>query len=156
MPLFSPLTLRGAAGLRASLASLLLQALAGDANAFLLVRIRRTQRTNVRSYLAKLALVRAADHDVRLLVHRDLNASRNLELDGMRLAERESNGFALEFRAVANAHEVEILLEALRDAVNRIRDESACEPMQRAMVFRGAFGEQHAVFLFEGDAVGHT
>src|SRR6267154_5369217 len=103
MPLSSPsCLLRRAAGLRASLASLLLQALAGDANAFLLVRIRRTQRTNVRSYLADLALVRAADHDVRLLVHRDLNAFRNLELDRVRLAEREGDSFALELRAIAD------------------------------------------------------
>src|ERR1700756_6014832 len=71
--------LRGDAGLCASLASLLLQALAGDANAFLLVGIGRTERANVRSYLADLAFVRAAHHDVRLLIDRDLNAFRNLD-----------------------------------------------------------------------------
>src|SRR6266481_851466 len=136
MPLFSPFTLRGAAGLRASLASLLLQAFAGDANAFLLVRVGRTQRANVRSNLADLALVRAADHDVRLLVHRDLNAFRNLELDRVRLAEREGNGFAFELRAVADAHNIEIFFEALRNSVNRIRDERASEPVKRAMIFR--------------------
>src|SRR6266404_3021726 len=156
MPLFSPLTLRGAAGLRASLASLLLQAFAGDANAFLLVRVGRTQRANVRSNLADLALVRAADHDVGLLVHRDLNAFRNLELDGVRLAEREGDSFALELSAIADAYDVQIFLETLRDTVNRIGDESASEPMQRAMIFRSALGEQHAVFLLEGDAVRHT
>src|ERR1700738_1412511 len=135
MPLSSPFALRRAAGLRASLASLLLQALAGDANAFLLVRVGRTQRANVRGSLANLALVRAADHDVRLLVHRDLNAFGNFELDGMRLAERESHGFAFELCAVADADNIEILLGALRDTVNRIGDESASEPVQRAMFF---------------------
>src|SRR5882762_82196 len=75
--------LRRAAGLRASLASLLLQGLAGNANAFLLVRIGRTQRANVRGHLAHLTFIRAADHDVGLLVDRDLNAFRDWELDRM-------------------------------------------------------------------------
>src|SRR5258706_2039094 len=123
MPLFSPFALRGAAGLCASVASLLLQALAGDANALWLVRIGRTQRANVRSYLAYLAFIRSADHDVGLLVHRDLNAFGNLELDGVRLAEREGDRFTFELGAVTDAHDVEILLEALRNTVNRIRDE---------------------------------
>src|SRR5882762_3980133 len=77
--------LRRAAGLCASLSSLLLQALAGNANDFLLVWIRRTQRANITGHLANLPLVRAADHDVGLLVDRDLNALRNRELDRMRL-----------------------------------------------------------------------
>src|ERR1700740_843696 len=156
MPLSSPFALRGAAGLRASLASLLLQALAGDANAFLLVGVGRTQRTNVRSDLAYLALVRAAYNDVRLFVHRDLNALGNLELDGMRLAEGESHRFTLELCAVSDAHYVQILLEALRDAVHRVGHERASQSVQRAMIFRGALGDQHAVFLLEGNAVRHT
>src|SRR5260370_16368304 len=49
--------LRGAAGLRASLASLLLQALTRDANAFLLVGVGRTQRANFPGPLANLPLV---------------------------------------------------------------------------------------------------
>src|SRR3984893_985098 len=156
MPLSSPFALRGAAGLRASLASLLLQALAGDANALLLIRVGRTQRANVRGHLANLPFVRAADNDMRLLVDRDLNALGNFELDGMRLAEREGNGFAFELRAVADPDDVQVLLEALRDAVHGIGDESAGEPVQRAMIFRGALGDEHAVFLLEGNAVGHT
>src|ERR1700738_470002 len=156
MPLSSPFALRRAAGLRASLASLLLQALARDANAFLLVGVGRAQRANIRGHLADLPLVRAADHEMRLLVDRDLNALGNLELDGMRFAERESNRFALELRAVANADDVQVLLETLRDAVHRVGDERASQPVQRAMIFRGALGDEHAVFLLEGDAVGHT
>src|SRR5260370_14990306 len=145
--------LRGAAGLGASLASLLLQALTRDANAFLLVGVGRTQRANVRGHLAILALVCAADHNVRLLVHGDLNALGNLELDGMRLAERESNCFAFQLRAVSDAHDVQILLEALRDAVHRVGDERASQPVQRAMIFSGALGDEHAVFLLEGNAL---
>src|SRR6267378_406014 len=75
--------LRRAAGLCASLASLLLQALASNANTFLLVRIGRTQRANIRGHLTDLTLVRPADHDVGLLVDRDLNAFRDWELDRM-------------------------------------------------------------------------
>src|ERR1700687_219341 len=148
--------LRRAAGLRASLASLLLQTLASDANAFLLVRIGRTQRANVRGHLANLAFIRAADNEVRLLVHGDLNALGNLKFDGMRLTERERNGFALQLRAVAYTHDVELFFETLRDPVHRVGDEGASESMQRAMLFRSALGAEHAVLLLEGDAVRHT
>src|SRR5260221_12399526 len=156
MPLSSPFALRRAAGLRASLAGLLLQALARDANTFLLVGVGRTQRANVRGHLADLPFVRAADHDVRLLVDRDLNTLGNLKLDGMRLAERESNRFALQLRTVADADDVQVLLEALRDAVHRVGEQRASKPVQRPMIFGGALGDEHAVFLLEGDAVGHT
>src|SRR6267142_2193313 len=83
--------LRRAASLCASLASILLQALSGNANALLLVRIRRTQRPNSRSHLAGLPFIRAADLDVGLLVDRDLNTFRDWELDRMRFAQRESD-----------------------------------------------------------------
>src|SRR4029077_545130 len=156
MPLSSPFALRRGAGLRASLASFLLQALAGDTNAFLLVGVGRTQGANVRSYLADLTFVRAADNQMRLLVDGNLNALGNLELDGMRFAERESNRFAFELRAVSDAHDVQIFLEALRDTVHRVGDQRPGEPVQRAMLFGGALGDERAVFLLEGDAEGHT
>ena len=70
-----------AASLGSRFAGLFLQPLAGDADALLLVRIGRTQRAHVGGHLADLAFVRAADHDVRLLFHRDLNAFRNRKLD---------------------------------------------------------------------------
>src|SRR5260370_6114966 len=125
MPLSSPFALRGAVGICASLASLLLQALAGDANPFLCVGVGRTQRANVRGHLADLPLVRATDHEVRLFVDRDLNALGNLELDGMRLAERESNRFAFQLRAVSDTDDVQILLEASRDALHLRGDDRA-------------------------------
>src|ERR1700676_2291347 len=147
---------RRAAGLGASLARFLLQALTGDANTFLLVGIGRTQRANVRGHLADLPLVRATDHDVRLFVHRDLNAFGNLEFDRVRFAEREGHQFAFELRAIADAHDVQILLEALRHAVHRVGHQRARESMQRAMLFGGALGEQHPIFLLESDAERHT
>src|ERR1700687_619688 len=157
MPLSSPFTLRRrAAGLRTGLAGVLLQALAGDAHPFLFVGVGRAQGANVRSHVATLAFARAADHQVGLFVDRNLNAFGNLELDGMRLAEREGNDFTFELRAVSDAHDVQILLEALRDAVHRVGDERTGQPMQRAMLFGGALGNEHAVFLLETDAEGHT
>src|SRR6266446_8108806 len=152
MPLSSPFALRRGAGLGASLAGFLLQALAGDANAFLLVGVGRTQRANIRGHLANLALVRAADHEMGLFVDRDLNAFGNLEFDGVGLAEREGYRFAFELRAVADPHDVEFFLETLRDAVNGVGDERASQAMQRALFFSGALGAEDAVFLLKGDA----
>src|SRR5579864_1546901 len=71
------------ASLRAGLTSFLLQALASDANALLLVRIGRTQRAHIRSDLPDLAFVRAADNEVRLFFDGHLNAFRNRKLDRM-------------------------------------------------------------------------
>src|SRR6266849_4173627 len=114
------ISLGGAAGLRSGLPGLLLQPLAGDANALLLVWIGRAQRTHVRGNLADLSLVRAADDEVRLLFHRHLNPFRNRKLDGMRLSERECNHFALQLRAIADANDVQLLLEAGGDAMNGV------------------------------------
>src|SRR5260370_27480036 len=93
MPLSSPFALRRGAGLGASLASFLLQALAGDTNTFLLVGVGRPQGANVGSHLANLAFVRAADDQMGLLVYRNLNALVNLELDVMRLPHRHITSF---------------------------------------------------------------
>src|SRR5260370_5050093 len=95
-----------AAGLCSRLAGLLLQPLTGDAHALLLVRVGRTQRAHVGGNLANLAFVRAADHNVRLLFHGDLNAFWNRKIYRVRLAERESNRLALQFGAIAYAHDV--------------------------------------------------
>ena len=98
----------------ASLARFLLQAFARQADALLLVRIRRTQAADIRRHLPDLARSAPLTVRRRLLFHRDLNAFGNRELDGMRIAERENDGLALDFGAIADADDVEILLEALR------------------------------------------
>src|SRR5580692_1782502 len=103
--------LRRAAGLGPSLAGLFLEPFASDAHALLLVRIWWTKRAHIGGDLPYFAFVRAADDDVRLLVHRDLDSFRNREFDGMRLAESERHDFALEFGAVADAHDVQIFFE---------------------------------------------
>ena len=53
----------------------------------MLVRIGRTQRPEIRRYLSDLRFISAADDQVRLLIHGNLNALGNRKLDGMRLAE---------------------------------------------------------------------
>ena len=72
---------------------------------------------------------------------------------GCDLPSAKATHLALELRAVADAHDVEIFLEAGGDAGDRVGDQSASQTVQRAMIFGGAQGVQHAVLLLEGDAV---
>src|SRR5947208_12897621 len=143
------------AGFSSRFAGFLLQALAGNTNPLLLVGIGRTQRTNVRGNLANLALVRAADDQMSLLVHGDLNTFGNRKLDGMRFAEREIHDFAFELRAITDPDNVHVLLKSGGHAMNRIGNQSASETVDRAKFFRIAFDVQHAILLFEGNAVRH-
>src|SRR6266566_382790 len=142
--------LRGA-GLCARLAGLLLQPLTGDAHALLLVGVGRTQRAHIRGNLADLAFVRAAHDDVRLLLDGDLNAFRNRKFNRVRLAEREGNHFALQLGAVADAHDVELFLEARGHAVNVIGNQRAREAVKGAVLFGRTKGGEHAVLLFKAD-----
>src|SRR5882672_4938144 len=70
---------------------LLLQALAGNANPFLLVRIGRTQAANIRADLPDFSAVRTGHGQMRLLFHGNLNSLWNLEFHGMRVSQREAN-----------------------------------------------------------------
>ena len=90
---------------------------------------------------------------MRLLVHGDLDAFGNREFDGMRFAESESDDFAFELSAVPDADDVEIFLEAQRDAMNRVGDERASQTVYGAMIVGDALDVQNAVLLLEGDAV---
>src|SRR5712664_127277 len=135
------------AGLCSCLAGLLLQALTRNAHAFLLVRIGRTQRAHVRGNLADLAFVRTAHDDVRLLFHGDLDSFRNGKINRVRLAEREGNGLALQLRAIADAHDVELFFEARRHAMHGVGDQRASEAVKGAVLFRRAKSGQHAVLL---------
>src|SRR5262249_42663583 len=71
----------------------------------------------------------------------------------MRLAERKVDDFALQLGTVADADDVHILLESLRDAIHRIGNQSAGQTMQRAMLIRSPFDVEHAILLFKGNAV---
>src|ERR1700691_4355553 len=138
-------------GLRASLASLLLQAFASDAHALLLVRIRWTQRAHIRRDLPHLTFVRARNHHVRLFFDRDRDAFRNRKFDRMRITQRQRYVLAFHFRTVANAHNVQILLESSWYAGHRSRHQRPRQSVQRALVFRIPLRHQRSVFLFEAD-----
>src|SRR5260370_19311332 len=71
--------------LRAGLASFFLEPFAGQADAFLFVRVRRTQAPNVCRNLADLALVGATDHQMGLLIHAHVDPFGNREDDRMRI-----------------------------------------------------------------------
>src|SRR5437879_7586026 len=91
--------------LRSGLSDLLLQALADVAHTFVLVRIRRTQRTHLRRHLPDFLPVDARKREARLLrVHRNLHAGRQRILDRMRVAQREHHrALALHLGAIADA-----------------------------------------------------
>ena len=75
---------------------------------------------------------------MRLLIDGDLNAFRNLELDGMRFAQGEGDGFAFELGAIADTNDVEFLFKALSNTVNGIGD------MPMTTLAREAFAAQIA------------
>src|SRR5208283_1240082 len=88
---------------------------------------------------------------MRLLIDGNLDALGNLKLHGVRFAEREGDVLALEFGAVADTDDVELLLEALGDAVNGIGEKRSSQAMQRAMFVVIANRAEHAIFLLELD-----
>src|SRR5262249_30983887 len=124
------LDLHSVALLRSRLPRLLLQHFARVADALLLVRIGLPQAPDVRRHLADELPIDTRDGDVRLLVDRDVDALRNVEHDRMRVAEREHHLLALQLRAVADADNVELALEALRDAGDGVCDEAPRESVE--------------------------
>src|SRR5262249_16286149 len=104
--------------------------LAGVADTLLFVWIRLTEPPDVRRHLAHELPIDARDRDVGLLVDRHVDALRDVEHDGVGVPERKNHLLALEFRAVADADDVEFLLEALGDAKHGVRDERAGKAME--------------------------
>ena len=91
---------------------------------------------NIRGDLADLVLVRAGHGHVRLLFDRDLNSFGNRKLDRMRIAEREDHVLALDLGAIADADDVQVLLEAGGDAGDGVGDQRARQAVQRAVLVR--------------------
>jgi hypothetical protein len=69
---------------------------------------------------------------VRLLVDDDVDPLRDVEHRRMRVAEREDDLLALELRAVADADDVELALEAVDDAGDGVGDEAAGQAVKLA------------------------
>src|SRR5678815_604692 len=88
--------------------------LARVSHALALVGLRRTDGADLGAHLAELLAVDALDDDFRLAraFHRD--AFRDREVHRVREAEREVQHLALHRGAVADAHELELALVALR------------------------------------------
>jgi len=70
------------------------------------------------------------------------------------LPRAKSDDFALELGTIADADDVEILFEALRDAVNCVGNERRERVRANARkIFSAALDVENAILLFEGDAV---
>src|SRR5919204_4029739 len=104
------------------------------ADALALVGLRRALLADVGGDLADLLLGDAPDDHARGLGHLELDAVRRLDGDRVRVAERELEVLALELRAVADALDLQALLEAVGDALDHVRHQRAREAVQRAMV----------------------
>src|SRR3954454_11774390 len=103
-------------------------------DALALVRLRRADLADTRGDLADGLLGGPAHGDARGLRHFELDAGRGLDRHGMRVAHRQLEVLALECCAVADALDLEALLEAVGHALDHVRHERAGEAVQRAMV----------------------
>src|SRR5713101_2429553 len=90
--------------------------LACVADAFALVRLGRTHLPYLGRDLADLLLVDALDDDLRRDRHLEGDPLRRLHHDGMGEADVQPEIGALQRRAIADALQLEALLESLRDA----------------------------------------
>src|SRR5271156_2519802 len=97
--------------LRSGLSDLLLQLLAGVADALVLVRIGLAERAHVSSNLAYLLPVDAGDSEVRLLrIDFNRDASRQRKLDRVRVAQgKDHHVLTLQLSAVSDTDDVDIL-----------------------------------------------
>src|SRR5215510_67687 len=148
-------SLEGAALLfRSRLSDLLLQHFTGVAHALLLVRIGLPHPPDVGGDLADQLSVHAGDDDVRLLVDGDVDADRDVENHRVRVAEREMHLLALQLRTVADADDVELLLESLGDAGHGVGHETPREAVKLAqlLVVTRPLGDERAIVLREEDA----
>src|ERR1700686_876929 len=133
----------------ARFSGLLLQALAGNANAFLLVRIGRPQTANIHEDLPNFSADRSRYGQVRLLFHRNLNALGNMKLHRMRIPQREADHFSLQLGAISAPDDIHFLLEPRRNARNGVGHQGARETMQRGLLVVLADGVQLRTFLLE-------
>ena len=92
---------------------------------------------------------------MRLLFDRDLNALGNREFNGMRIAQGKNNDLALEFSAITDAHDIEVLLKAFGNAANGVGHQGPRQAVQRAMILGVPESVQDSVLLLEADAPGH-
>src|SRR5690242_20596173 len=118
----------------AMVASLLLLAflaedvLAGVLHALALVRLRLAEAADLRRHLADLLAVDAGDDHLGRLRRRNRDAGRDRVDHVMAVAERDLQVLALHGGAVADAGDLELLLESLGDACDEVRHQRARGP----------------------------
>src|SRR5579864_2339134 len=128
------------------------------ADALALVRLGGADLANLCSRLADLLLVGALDDDLRRHGDLERDAGARLDRDRVRVPHLELEVGALERGAVADALDLQALLEALRHALDHVGDERAREPVQRAILAAlGRPGDDDvALFLRDRHAHGHV
>ena len=117
-----------------TLTNLSADVLALVADALALVGLRRADLADLGGRLAHHLLVGALDDDLGRGGNLEGDAGARLDRDRVRVADLELEIGALERGAVADALDLEALLEALRDALDHVRDERAREPVERAVL----------------------
>src|SRR5205823_4350527 len=128
------------------------------ADALALVRLGRAHLANLRGDLADLLLRDPLDDDLGWHRHLERNALRGLDHDRVRVADIEPEVRALHRGTVADALQLEPLLETLRDALDHVRDQRPRQAVQRAIV--AALGRtrhrEDTVGLLDLHARGHV
>src|SRR3972149_4343730 len=141
-----------AAGANGSLRSRLARLAADDfavvTNAFAFVGFWFADRPDLGRELAHLLLVRAFDHNVRLIGASDREARRNVLVHFIGESDAELQDLARDRAQVADALNLELLLVAFADTLNHVSHQRPCEAVIGAnLALLGAAGADHRVAL---------
>src|SRR5512140_1564244 len=142
------------------LAGLLLQDFADETESLQFVRVRRTDAANLGGRLADLLLVDAGHDDVRdvlgLRVRSDgyLDALGHRKRDLVREPDAEHDVVPLDLGLEADADEVDLPLEAVRHAEDRVLKERAVQSVESLvlLLLAAAHEAQETVLLLDGHA----
>src|SRR5262249_40186100 len=124
--------------------------LAVVADSLALVRLWRTDAPDLGGDLPNLLLVGAPDDDLRWRWHLERDARRRVLRHGMREADAELERRPAQRGAIADALDLETLLEAFCDALDHVRDQRSGQPVERAVgtaVARPRDGDRAVVLL---------
>src|SRR6266545_5465360 len=127
--------------------------LARVAHALALVWVGTAQAADLGGHLADPLLVDALHREPGGRVHLEADALRGLDHDRVRVAEAEHQVGALGLHPVADALDLEPLLEAVGHALDHVGHQRADQAVARPAVALvvGPHHAQHAVGLLEGD-----
>src|SRR6185437_2556942 len=119
-------------------------------------RLRRTPAADFGRHLADLLLVDAGDDDLGRLRRRDRDALRDRIVDVVREAELQIELLALHRRAIADAGDLQLLLETLGHSGHQIGDLRARGAPQRAraLALAARLDRDDALVELDRDVVG--